>query len=77
MIVFVLFKDKQIKVVRTSAKVFRLEKQGWRHVNTIDPCIYIENLYNLQNLYNVKKKIRQLTKITHIISDSQASVKKG
>ena len=55
---YVLLKDKQIKVVRTHRDFNKLERQGWRHINTIDPCRFIEHLYNVSD--NVKKTIKEV-----------------
>ena len=47
-ILFVLEKDKKFRVfdsdLISSSKVKELMLEGWKHIHTIDPCIFLGNL---------------------------------
>lgn len=48
-VVFVYAKDEKIKVLSLEdAKRTEIDLQieGWSHVHTIDPCVYIQHLHN-------------------------------
>ena len=62
-IVYVYSKNKKIKVLPHDTALKNHNKilsDGWKHTATIDPCLWIENLYNnTDDVYEAVKKLAQ------------------
>ena len=64
-IVFVYAKGKKIKVLYLgdAAKDHKeLIDKGWRRTNTLDPCLWIQNLHNNCSTYEQVEEIDRLNK---------------
>ena len=65
-IVYVYAKDGKIMVLDTiNARAFHAHfiEGGWKHTQTIDACLYIENLYNKRREIDLVQELNDLAKI--------------
>ena len=63
-IVYVFAKDNEIMVLDTiNARALHahLIEGGWKHTQTIDACLYIENLYNKRCEIDLVQELNDLT----------------
>ena len=62
-ILYVYAKKGKIKVLELKMAIDKHDyfiAHGWKHTATIDPCLWIENLYNnTDDVYEAVKKLAQ------------------
>lgn len=61
--VFIYAKDKKIKVLNFyESKILHayLIKEGWKHTQTLDACLFLEYIHN--DGKNIEKEIKSLSK---------------
>lgn len=67
-LVFVYSKDNQIKVLGLE-KSRELNKallsDGWKHTQTIDPCVWIEYLHNKCEDIDIVDEVKSLSNTLH------------
>lgn len=64
-IVFVYFKDGKIKALDVEQGKINHQKminEGWKHTSTLNPCIFIEQLFNEIPESELRKSIQSLAK---------------
>jgi len=64
--VFVYAKDGKIMVIDTVNSIAlhpHLIEGGWKHTQTIDACLFIQNLYNQKDKIDLVKELTDLAKI--------------
>ena len=65
-VVFVYVKDENIMIldfVNSMALHRHLIEGGWKHTQTIDACLFIQNLYNQKDKIDLVKELSDLAKI--------------
>lgn len=62
--VFVFSKEGKIKVLgleKAKEQKVELLKNGWEHTATIDPCVWIEYLFNQSEDVDIVAEVRELS----------------
>lgn len=62
-VIFVYFKNNKIKILDMDCSKdehIQMIEEGWKHTASLNPCIFIENLFN--NSKNIESDIKELSK---------------
>ena len=63
-IIFIYAKDGKIRVLSHGDALYghsQLISDGWKHTETINPCVYLEHLHN--QCEDIIKQVKQLSKV--------------